>query len=81
MQRHKVLKVAGKRIRLKRGLNRAGWLAILPGPVVLRCHRQGREWIGERRVELAPAFTGSEMSRGQTLTECIQQAMNQRGMK
>ena len=81
MQRHKVLKVNGKRIRLKRGLNRAGWLAILPGPVVLRCHRQGREWIGERRVELALGFTGSEMSRGQTLTECIEQAMSQRGIR
>ena len=81
MQRHKVLKVNGKRVRLKRSLTRGGWLAILPGAVVLRCHRQGREWLGERRVELAPGFTGSEISRGRTLTKCIQEAMNQRKMK
>ena len=81
MQRHKLLKISGKRIRLKRGLNRVGWLAILPGPVVLKCHRQGREWIGAMRVELAPGFSGSEMSRGRTLTECIEQAMITRGMK
>ena len=79
MQRHKVMKVNGKRIRLKRSLTRGGWLAILPGPVVLRCHRQGREWIGERRVELAPGFSGSEMSRGRTLTECIENAMTGEG--
>ena len=81
MQRHKVLKVNGKRVKLKRSLTRGGWLAILPGPVVLRCHRQGREWIGAMRVELAPGFTSSEIFRGRTLTKCIQEAMNQRGMK
>jgi hypothetical protein len=81
MPRHKVVKVNGKRVRLKLSLTRSEWLAILPGPLVVRCHRQGGQWIGVMRVELAPGFSGSEIFRGRTLTECIQQAMSQRGIK